>query len=426
VQGVPVRPNLGQFGAATESLRKADVFLQRLLADDPGNPDLLSMGAELEQDAMILAGSQHRDQEALAHTRRCAEYLDKLLDGGRASPSLVKISIPKVANVGLSYMNQRRLDEAIRYDRREVELARAAGDTANLGQGLSLLANALRFAGDVEGALPPITEARRIVESASYASELAKDLTLYGVLYRQGQILGADEGISLNRPDEAVEPLQRAFDLMDHLAAQDPNDNTSRDRVATAARQLGDIVRHRDPQKALAIYDRAIQRQREQKPNARARRAEALLLAQSSYPLRTMGRSTEARARIDAAFGLLRAVGDYPAAAVESDREAVSSLRALADFQNEAGDVIGAVKTYRELLDKVMASHPEVENDLRQTNDLSGVYLAFARVLNHAGHAAEAADLNARRASMWRVWDRKRPGNPFVLRQLHAGVDDVR
>ena len=139
-----------------------------------------------------------------------------------------------------------------------------------------------------------------------------------------------------------------------------------------------------------------------------------------------MGRSREARARIDAALELLRAVGDYPAAVIEADREAASSLRALADHQSEAGDAAGAVKTYRELLDKVMASHPDVEHDLRQANDLSGIYLGFTRVLKRAGQATEAADLNARRVRMWSAWDRKLPGNPFVLRQLHAGVDDVR
>jgi hypothetical protein len=119
-------------------------------------------------------------------------------------------------------------------------------------------------------------------------------------------------------------------------------------------------------------------------------------------------------------------VGDYPAAAIEADREAASSLCALADEQSEDGDAAAAVKTYRELLDKVMASHPDVEHDLRQANDLSEIYLGFSRVLNRAGHATEAADLNARRVRMWSAWDRNLPGNPFVLRQLHAGVDDVR
>ena len=426
VQGVPVRPNLGQFAAANESLHKADVFLQRLLADDPGKPELLSLGAELEQDLMILADSEHHDQEALLHTQRCAGYLDRLFSGGRASPAQIASNMPTLGNLGLSYMNRHRLDDAIRVDRRMVELARAARDPRDLGQGLSLLASALRFAGDVEAAVPPITEARRLVESTAYPNDLMKGFTLYGVLYRQGQILGADESISLNRPDEAVEPLQRAFDMMDRLAAQDPDDNTSRDRVATAGRLLADIIRHRDPQKALDIYDRAIARQREQKPGVRTRRAEALLLARSSYPLRTLGRGREARARVNTAIEQLRTVGDFPAASIESDREAAVVLRALADDMDDAGDLTGAVQTYRELLDKVMASHPDVEHDLRQATDLSIIDLAFARVLNRAGRAAEASAIDARRARLWAAWDRKLPGNPFVLRQLHASVDASR
>jgi serine/threonine protein kinase/tetratricopeptide (TPR) repeat protein len=421
VQGVPVRPNLGQVDAATESLRKADVFLERLLADDPGNPELLAMGADLEQNAMIIADSQHQPAEQLRHTQRCAEYLDRLLGAGRLSPSQRRIGLMALTNVGLSYTNRHRLDDAIRYERRTVELARSAGDAATESQASSMMANALRLKGDVEAAVPAIAEARRVAEAARFPSELLKSLALYGILLRQGQILGADEGISVNRPDEAIEPLQKALDLMEQLAVQDPNDNTSRDRAATAGRQLADIVRHRDPSKALTIYDRAIQRLREQKVSARTRRAEALLLARSSYSLSSLGRSREARARIDAAFELLRATGDYPAARIESDGEAASALRALADVQDDSGDPAAAAKTYRELLDRIMASHPDPERDLRQATDLSGIYRGFARVLTRVGLPADAAAIDARRSNMWSAWDRKLPGNPFVRRQLTAG-----
>jgi tetratricopeptide (TPR) repeat protein len=421
VQGVPVRPNLGQFDAATESLRKADVFLERLLASDPRNPELLAMGADLEQNAMIIADSQHHPAEQLQHTQRCAEYLDRLLSVTPLSASQRRIGLMALTNVGLSYTNQHRLDDAIRYERRTVDLARSAGDAVTGSQASSMLANALRLNGDVEAAVPAIAEARRVAEAARFPTELLKSLGLYGILLRQGQILGADEGISVDRPDEAVEPLQRAFDLMEQLAAQDPNDNTSRDRAATAGRQLADIVRHRDPAKALTIYDRALQRQREQKVSPRTRRAEALLLAHSSYPLTSLGRSREARARIDSAFDLLRVVGDYPAAKIESDGEAAAALRALADWQDDTGDLAAAVTTYRELLGTVMASHPDVQHDLRQATDLSGIYRGFAHVQTRAGHVVDAAALDARRVNIWSAWDRKLPGNPFVRRQLAAG-----
>jgi tetratricopeptide (TPR) repeat protein len=426
VQGVPVRPNLGQFAEAAQSLRKADGFLQRVLAEDRGRPDVLLTAAELEQDLMILADSQHHDEEALAHTERCGDYLDALLGGGRASPAQVQDALPILGNVGLSYMNRHQSDEAIRYDRRAVALARSGADVIRLATGLSLLANALRFSGDLEAALPPITEARQLVERYAYPNELLRALGEYPILMRQGQILGADEGISLNRPEQAIEPLQKAFDLTEQQAAADPNDATTRGRVATAARQLADIIRHRDPPKALAIYDRAIQRQREVKSNALARRDEARLLVQSSYPLRSLKRGREARARIDAAFELLRATGDYPAPKLEADREAAAALGALADLQAEAGDTARAVGTYRELLDKVIAARPDAEHDLRQANDLARIYLALARLLSRAGQVQEAGILNTRRLDLWRAWDRRLPNNPFVLGQLQLGLDDAR
>jgi hypothetical protein len=116
----------------------------------------------------------------------------------------------------------------------------------------------------------------------------------------------------------------------------------------------------------------------------------------------------------------LRSAGDFPAKAISPDREVAKSLRALADWQEGSGDDAGAMKTYGELLDGVLALRPDVEHDLRPASDLSGIYLAFARVLNHAGQTDRAAEIMSRRTGMWTAWDRRLPGNAFVLRQLHA------
>ena len=415
VQGVPTRPHLGQFAAAAESLRKADGFLQRLLSDGPDRPDLLAMGAELEQDAMIIADTEQRADDALRHTRRCADYLKRLLDGGRATRAQEKSAIAMLANVSVSYTNRHHLDDAIASAQRMVQLSRASGSDSDLGQGLSLLANALRLSGQVDAALPPILEARRLTENATSVNPMMKDLALYGVLLRQGQILG-DEGISLNRPDQAIEPLQRAFDLMERLAAQDPHDNTSRDRAATAGRELADLLVNRDPSQALAVYERAIQREREQKPSARTSREEARLLARSSYPLRSLGRLGEAGARLDASFGLLKGVGDYPSAKIDAGNIAAVALRARAEFQDGTGDSAGAARTCRELLAGVAASDRGAEHDLRSAVDRSGIDLACARVMQHAGHSDEAAALMARSDDLWAGWDRQMPNNPVVLR----------
>jgi tetratricopeptide (TPR) repeat protein len=425
VQGIPTRPNLGQFADAADSLRKASVFLQRLLADDRSRPELVLDAAEIEQDLMILANTRQDGQEALAHTNRCADYLNALAQNGRASPAQLQQALTFYNNVGLSYMNQHRLDDAIRYDRRAVDIARAIPDPRQLALGLSLLANALRFGGDLDAALPPIAEARRVAEAIPYPSEMVRSLDLYGLLLRQGQILGADEGISLNRPDDAIEPLQKAVDLMEQQAAKDPRDATSRDRLATAARQLGDILRHREPLRALAIYDLAIERQRELENNAIARRQEALLLAQSSSALRALGRLAQARGRVDTAFELLSGTGDYPAPTIAPDREVASAFRARGDLQADAGDVAAAIVTYRELMEKVVSSKPDTEHDLRQASNVSALYLRFARVLIRAGNRQEAEEIDERRLDLWRAWDRQLPHNTFVQRQLTTTADGV-
>jgi tetratricopeptide (TPR) repeat protein len=163
VQGVPPRSNLGQFANAQESLRKADTFVEHALASAPGRLDALLLSADIAQDRMILADSEHRPADALVQARRCASRLDALMQNGRIPPDQRKRVAVLLTNVAQGYMNMRRLDDAVRYARRAVDMARSldpAGEA--LAGGLSLLANVLRQSGDLDGALQSITEAHRI------------------------------------------------------------------------------------------------------------------------------------------------------------------------------------------------------------------------------------------------------------------------
>ena len=77
-------------------------------------------------------------------------------------------------------------------------------------------------------------------------------------------ILGQDGGISLDQPHEAITVLQTAFDLAEEWAQKDPHEAGSRILVALAARELAGILRHRDPQRALAVFDRFVSASRRQ------------------------------------------------------------------------------------------------------------------------------------------------------------------
>src|SRR5204863_157293 len=85
-----------------------------------------------------------------------------------------------------------------------------------------------------------------------------------------------------------------------------------------------------DPTRALAVYDRSLLRLGEVKNNIRASRGEAEILACSSYALRRLKRTAEAKDRIDRAFHLLRETKDYPASRINPGSEPDVALRALA------------------------------------------------------------------------------------------------
>ncbi len=419
VQGVPTYSNLGQFANAKESLRKANGLLKGALAAEPGNPKALLLHAEIQQNQMILADSEHQAVEARQYGRECAASLDLLRRGGRASPEQVKTSVVFYCNVGQGCMNRHELDDAIRYARLGVETARSSGaPLPYLAVGLSLLANAMRQAGDLEGALASISEARTIAETAAFPNPMAKALSMYTILWRQGQILGADEGVSLGRTKDALEPLQTAFELMERQAAKDAHDATSRGRLASAAWQLGDALRNSDPQGALAVFDIALMRQRELKNNVQARREEARLLARSSYPLRSLHREREAKARIDAAFELIRGTKDYPADKAELGDVVEIVIRSRGDQEAASGQLERAIATFQGLTKLAMASDPHPETDLRQALDLSRINETLAGLYRKAGQTAEADKLNRFCLELWRNWDRKLPANPFVQRQL--------
>jgi hypothetical protein len=240
------------------------------------------------------------------------------------------------------------------------------------------------------------------------------------VLLREGRILGEADGVSLNRTSEAIEMLGKAVDLTEEAARRDAHDSASRGRVGTSARELGAILRDRDPRRALSVFDLGIRRLGETGNSLNARRERATLLAMSSYPLRLLGRVSEARERIETAFGILRDTGDYPSKRVRPGSGAYVAIRSLADDETAAGNLHHAIGVYEQLLGEVMATNPKPFIDLQETPQLSSIYEALTVLYGRTGDAAKAAAMNSRRVELWRHWQVELPNNPFVRRQLSA------
>jgi len=84
------------------------------------------------------------------------------------------------------------------------------------------------------------------------------------------------------------------------------------------------------------------------------------------------------------------------------------------------GDSQRALSVYQELLDKLMASHPDQENDLRHATALARLYEALAGLHLRNGESKQAAAVSAQRLKLWQHWSRKLPNSLFIQRKLNA------
>lgn len=422
VQGVPVNSNLGQFAQAEESLRQADTLVGSVLSSDAKNRRALLASATIAHDRMVVAGVQNRHAESLSYTADAAAKLDRFSALGNLDFNETKEVAFMYSNVAVTFVDEHRLDEAIRYARRSVETAkRRKGTEGQQSLAYGILADALRQSGDLEAALSAVRESRRLQEQLNDTGQTWQKANLALALWREGSILAERGDISLGREQEALPVFERAADLAGQLLRQDADDVTHRQLAGEVARRQADLMLESDARAALAVDDSAIRSTREAKTaNATLQRSEASLQAASSYALRALGREGEAGQRVDEALRLLGQAGDYPNANVALGSEVDFTLRALADHYAASHQPGKAAAIYGELVTKSKGANRDPKEDLRNAVFISDIYAGQARVLREAGRVADAAASESARLDLWKLWDAKLPHNEFVQRQLAA------
>jgi len=426
IQGVPMSPSLGKIDDAERSLATADDLVETVLAADPQDVRGLELSARIRHHRMVLADTQRRNADASRYLDGAAVRLDALLGHPGATADQRRHAARNYGNMALGAINLRRYDDGVRFARRGVEVAHETGvERSAIASMQSTLANALRLRGDLEGALVAIRDARASIGQV-VSTDGRSAINGYGLLLREGFILGEDGGVSLERPDDALVPLREAFDMVNATALADPEDATSRNRTATTGRELGDILRWHRPADALAAYDVGLQRLRERADDVSVRWLVAELQAGSSYALRRLGRPAEAGDRLNEALAILAANKDYPADRVALDDTLYTVLLARADHDAEQGHAAAAVRLYQDLLDGVMRTAPDVEHDLTYANTLSQLYGALATAQRQAGALDDAVALEGRRRALWEHWAQRLPGNAFVARRLQSSRETVR
>ena len=412
------------------------MLIETVLASRPGDRNALLRSAVIAQDRMMLADTDQRNTDALAHAskavRRVETFLSRedpahparlegFLRSGDARQSERIAAAGLYTNVALGNVNLHRYADGARYARRAAELSRLVPSARDLrAQALSILANALRYQGDLDGALSAIREARAVSKTPPTPAKRPGSSTSTVSIHREALILGEADAINLDRPAEAIELFGRALDMTEEAARKDPRDSASRGRLGTTARGLGDVLRDRDPRRAVSVFDLGIQRLKEAGNGLNARRELAALLAKSSYPLRRLGRRAEAKDRIDAALGILKDTKDYPADRIRLASQSYWVACALADYEADAGNPGGALETYEHLLDAIMATGPEPFKDLRDAPKVSRIYEALIVLYSRTGIPAKAEVMKSRRLELWRHWQVELPSNPFIERQFNA------
>jgi serine/threonine-protein kinase len=423
-QGDPTSPNLGQFAEAKESLSQASKFVDPILVDDAKNRRALLIATTIAHDRMALADSENRHEESSAYAKDAASLIERFLSLGNADPRDAYSMVYFYMNVADNAANCRRFDDATRYCRRALEMARPV-ERARTAEGsiYDVLADTLRQSGDLEGALKTVNRAVELQEQQAAGGHAALLVNLGIALTEKGMILGrADAQPSLGRSDEALAAFQKAVDIAEELTKKDSSDYLSRHAEATYALEAGNVLRHSDSRKALAVYDQAMARIREAKTNSSTQHDEAELLAASSYPVRWIGSKAEAQQRIDRAFQLLGAAKIYPADKIEPMSDAYHALQAQADHYADTGQPQKAIDMYQQLLEKLRAWGPKPDEDLRDATCISRTWTALADLLRRVGRTDEAGRLEAQRTELWNHWKSKLPNAQFLLRQSLSQV----
>jgi len=422
VQGDPTSPNLGLLSDAEISLNNAERFLKPVLASDPRNRDGRRLSATIAHTRMTLSDVQGRPAEAAAEADETVAQAEQFVALGNLSPGDQYAAMYWYLNVADEYENRRQFDKAIRYCQRVQDLSlQGAQDHRFDGNVFDTLAYSQWQRGDLDGALATVRKSFELEEKEAANGHAALRSNEVDVLWHEGMILGkADGELSLGRTSEALAAFQKGLTIAEELARSDTDDALSRHEVAEVGLEIGNILRHTNPQKALAVYDHSLATLRETKSNSRALRDEAELLSASSYALLGMDRKDEARERIDKALRLLRDARIYPAEKIEPMSEADHAMRALAYFYDKTGQREKAIDQYRELLNKLDAWSPNLDDDLRDAICLSRTWLALAGILRGAGQSDEATKLEARRKAVLDHWAQKLSNGPAVLEQVSS------
>jgi tetratricopeptide (TPR) repeat protein/tRNA A-37 threonylcarbamoyl transferase component Bud32 len=417
-------PNLGKYEEAVAALRKADTLLRAALARDPGNRSVLRRLVYNEMEFADAYDRVHPGAEAQKNTIGLALDAGRLLAAHNPTPEELDTAANAYGRASTILLNEIRVAEAHRLmekalacRRRLAELVNTPASRFSLAGNLRMFGTQLRYEGDLPHAVRNIEEALRIVDQ--FPEDTHTLIERSTALYYLGVTLGEVEGLSLGRSEAAVKALMESLAICRRLAAADPEDTNARIDLAQAATKVGRILAQRDPARALAVFDEAIQVLSSMPPGPKSRDDYLIRLwCDSTSALNALGRQSASRRRIERAVAALRESHRYPFTETTPTSEADALLRAEAETEEAAGNLARAIAIREEAVRMYRRDKKFVETDLQDAYGLSMQWRHLAQLHRRAGRLASARENDALAAGLWRSWLARDPENSFARAQL--------
>ncbi len=430
IQGGFRRTNLGRPADAQISLRKAEaLFRDAWKAAPASEPVLRDLISTVETQSRIDYGQRNeKDLEVrLGDLERLMPKYEQIAPDNPERWDFLSTIFDSLA-IGLNHVQQpekarKYSEQSVQYQKKLVAVQPTLGNRGNLSTSLSSYARILRADGDLDGALAALKQDVSILEEISkdQKKDVRITLNLAASYSTMADVVGEEDRIvSLGQYDAAQGWYERSLQYGRELGLLDPREVQVRYNTAAAALKYGNILRHKDPRRALLIYDESIELLRGMPAKAASRDLPLMIvLAESTFPLRKVGRFQEAKKRLAESKAI---VESYKAAHQESPGMLLEAIsRAEADQALTEGKFAEAAAIHLAWLEKIQYGGDSVERVLRNALLLARRLHLMAAAYAKAGKTQESAKAEAKRREVLKFWRARPASKKFITDYEAAG-----
>jgi tetratricopeptide (TPR) repeat protein/predicted Ser/Thr protein kinase len=415
--------NLGRPEDAQISLSKAAALSEEVWKRRPNDPHALRDVIDTVEIQTRIDYSQKHEADLAAHAHQLQNLVTRYEPIAPSTADEWDFLGAMYGTLNSAYRDLNQYPLAMEAARRSIDYQRkalAAHDTpqarGNLSVALAAYGRMLRTQGDLDGALAIGRQDTTLLETV--ASAVPNDFRLKTnllVAYENIALIygEADRIISLGLYQKAIPYYRRAIEIGHGSLAADPKESQNRYNLGICYWKLGNTLMTIDQRQALDAYDQALSTMRAM-PLKMANRdlPIAIILAESTFPLRQLHRETEARARLAEAKLISEAYKNNAPRSPGMPPEAIS--RAEADWALAAGHPDQAIAIHRAWLDRIGYARDRINIDLRDALIVAWRYELLYDAYRAAHQEKEAANAQEQAHAVLAFWRQNATSRKFV------------